>query len=144
MFKLVKNLNGRVEAPDVIELNAVAGTYVEGEALVYSGSSTYALTKASGAKTVLFICAENKTLSAAGKLLVYRVTDGMVFECPASGGVNGGAHYQINSDGLGITTSDAGYLTGTVASTTATINDAFGALVLETIAAAGTALVALA
>lgn len=124
MFKLVKNLNGRVEAPDVIELTAKAGTYAEGVALAYDGTD-HVLAPAGATAKPLFIAAEGKTLSAAGKLLVYRITDGMIFETAAAGAVVGGAKYTLGSSSDSITTTTtSGVIT-----------------VLESIAAAGTTLV---
>lgn len=102
MFKFVRSLDGSYLQPRT--LNAAAGTYKVGMALKLDGGAAKAAT---GDTKAVLLCMENKTLSAAGDLIVADITPGMIFEAPISAYSASvqkpGASVTIHTDSLGVT-----------------------------------------
>ena len=134
MFKLVKILGGRMNVPEIIELEAGSSTqstetvFKAGKALMHS-ASTGILTAATGSASAEYICAENKKTVGVEKLKVYKVTPDMLFEVDVSAVPTSavpGKHYTIDETGEKMTATVV-----TVATTSSSISNPFGCKLID-------------
>ena len=113
MFFLLKEHNGMNNVGEAVEVVSAAGTTAK---LCAAYTSAGAI--ASGSAKVEYVCLEGglngKTVAAGGKFLATPINADMVFETTASGEVAVNKAYQIASDGLSITATEATSGTGAI------------------------------